>query len=165
MLEFFPNREVGCWVWNEGVWGDVLENLELPVVLEPLHLAGESCTPSLEPPLPTQPHVMMAHKPQRRQCSPSYFPSWPPAHPMGKPQLESTEEVLGLERGLHTNSTSHVDRGAVGTGRNTRNGSGRRHWVKENNIESWLRESLSGSGYSLQHKSPVIVGICWLLFK
>lgn len=142
MLKFFPNREVGCWVWNEGVWGDVLENLELPVVLEPLYLAGVSCTPSLEPPLPTQPHLMIAHKPQSRQCSPSSGsrPTFPPGHQpvlMGKPQLESTEEVLGLERGLHTNSTSHVDKGA---GRN---------WEK---CQKWVRKAL---GQGEQHRKLV----------
>ena len=44
----------------------------------------------------------------------------------------------------------------VGTGRDARNGSGG-YWVKESNIESWLRESLSGAGYSLQH----IPNDCW----
>lgn len=117
MLKLFPDREVGGWVWDEGGWGDVLENLELPVVLEPLHLAGVSRNPSLDPPLPTQPHVMIAHKPQRRQCSPSsrFRPTFLPGHQpilMGKPQFESAEEVLGLEKGLHTNSTSHADKGA-----------------------------------------------------
>ena len=121
----------------------MLENLELPVVLGPLHLAGASCTPSLEPPLPTQPHVMMAHKPQRRQCSPSSGsrPTFPPDHQpilMGKPQLESTEEVLGLERGLHTNSTSHVDKGA---GRN---------WEKR---QKWVRKKALGQGE--QHRKLV----------
>lgn len=142
MLKSFPDREVGCWAWDEGVWGDVLENLELPVVPEPLHLDRMSRIPSVEPPLPTQPHVMMAHKPQRRQCSPSsgFRPTFPLGHQpifIGKPQLESAEEVLAIEEGLHTNSTSHVDKGA---GRN---------WEKR---QKYIRKVL---GQGEQHRKLV----------